>query len=737
MSRYAWLILLAALGIAGSYLTVTTSQTESGWATLVTQWQDLILEDIGLGHTAISYHEPPEQASFWLAEIEILEPQLSGSASLQMGAAWVLDSAGISFLTENTDKAKQGDSLTATGLDAIESEAIAANEIFRQRCLERCLTLAKRATEIEPDDLRWWRMRALLLFDGEYYGSGRRFEPRHEDWLDILELCSQRDPDNALYDYLAALQLWQIAASYEWSEDQDRWVLAISDADLFAEGTERFLAGQAKPFLTIGEAGAPAIADFLAKTQLRVTDQAHVATQRMLTGRHSLHLHGLWRWLNVRTDQAMSQNDLHLVKNLLLQRIHLYDQAIVPEETSALEALTKFSILRQIDFDELVKIVQEHPDLVRQDEYDVLRKREARHRIETETLQQALQQIQLEREQPFAVIYLDWAVTEIACQSAVYLLLLALCCSGLAMIGNGRQLTPISLGYLRHFLAWFIGCSLSFLVFGAFPAEIISLELQTLFANAVALGLAFSCLLIFSVAIVRYWRHKKFRFRLTNMFAATAVIAFLAYLWPIMNLALSTIAFRPNEWLPQADGLGGYGMGSIKKTIVSESSLWHWAFFQWHEHKGHVIAGVLSLTITATWAMYLCAKESNDHFLRYWTNELKLRWPPLGRLLGATAAAAGGCSLLVYFCFAPTIVRMEEASFLYKIEYYRYPLVHYAKIRQAQENIKSSAETKQLIREQIEFELSDAEVLEKDYSAKESSQPPTADTPGRTAGRER
>ena len=60
----------------------------------------------------------------------------------------------------------------------------------------------------KPEDVRWWRLRALLLVSNNLYGSQN--EPRDPDWLNILEQCKSHDPDNALYDYLAAWQFWDV-----------------------------------------------------------------------------------------------------------------------------------------------------------------------------------------------------------------------------------------------------------------------------------------------------------------------------------------------------------------------------------------------------------------------------------------------------------------------------------------------------------------------------------------------
>ena len=420
MNRKIWLILLVALSIAGVRLTYIASNAESGWSTVVTQWQDTLLDRFGFGHVSVDTLEPPEQAAFWMTEIDRLEQPISDSASMQMGAAWVLDSAGIGFLSNHWEDSGFGTTIPAIALQLDEDAVKAANEKFRQRCLDQCLLFAKKATETEPTDVRWWRMRALLLFDCDFFLSGRDFEPRCDDWLDILDNCSQHDPDNALYDYLAALQLWKQAATYDWpgssdlptdfdgsfegtdefsefegfyggsgefgeaseefdrsegdgneeednsaeevEESDDLWILTINDEKQYAAGTKRFLLAQTKDFLAVGEAGFPAIASFLEQAGLRKADQAEVAVSRILTARQSYLFLSLWRWQGVRGDHARQQNDPDGEKKILLQNLRLFDQAIVPAETSALSALTTSGMLRITTFEGLEKLLEIHPD---------------------------------------------------------------------------------------------------------------------------------------------------------------------------------------------------------------------------------------------------------------------------------------------------------------------------------------------------------------------------------------
>ena len=55
---------------------------------------------------------------------------------------------------------------------------------------------------------------ATLLFAGQW-NKEFRWPDRVPDWLAVLRECQRHDPDNALYDYLAAQHYWKDAIRYD------------------------------------------------------------------------------------------------------------------------------------------------------------------------------------------------------------------------------------------------------------------------------------------------------------------------------------------------------------------------------------------------------------------------------------------------------------------------------------------------------------------------------------------
>jgi len=214
--RYVTLLIVVAMLFAGLRLARVASESESGWEFIITQWQDAVPGFVGLGHTSIGHSAPSKQAHFWLSEVDRLIEKHPLSAPAHMGAAWVLDSPDIGFMQNYWRQGEFAKGFPLMGLELDEDAISSAKKRFRDECQERCLEMAQQATKLDATDMRWWRMRALLQFEGDSLWSGQDFEPRNADWMEVLDECKKHDPSNALYDYLAALQLWNMSASYDW-----------------------------------------------------------------------------------------------------------------------------------------------------------------------------------------------------------------------------------------------------------------------------------------------------------------------------------------------------------------------------------------------------------------------------------------------------------------------------------------------------------------------------------------
>ncbi len=301
------LTLFLAVIILTARLAWVASETETGWEAIRYQWQDVSVGWLGLRPPSIDFLEPPEQADHWLREVERILGDSAQDAELAMGAAWVLDSPDIRFIQRHIQQDGNPSTPPMFG-STLDQEAIdSAKATFEKKCHERCLSLAALATQLNPNDVNLWRMRALLQFNPD------TLNPRSGLSLEVVDECANHDPDNALYDYLAAFQLWNAAADYDMAFNEDfsdgQWRLTVQDEHLFQQGVERFKEGQKKKYLAIGEAGIPAVAQFLSRSRISKVDQAAVAVSRLLTYRQSVLFYRLWRWQDVREAHTRQMDD--------------------------------------------------------------------------------------------------------------------------------------------------------------------------------------------------------------------------------------------------------------------------------------------------------------------------------------------------------------------------------------------------------------------------------------------
>ena len=210
-------VLFLLLLILSLRLIWVASHTETGWLLLKRQWQDATVGMVKGEQIPIFRQEPIDQADFWLKEVKRITDADPENAELAMGAAILLDSPGYGFVYRYSTIFKQ--SGPAGVSQQIDSSGVGhAIGLFENKCKEQCLKMAARATELQPESVDWWRLRALLLTSGNLYGSKNQI--RDPDWLTILDQCIKHDPDNAFYDYLAAWQLWNECVAYDYSSQR-------------------------------------------------------------------------------------------------------------------------------------------------------------------------------------------------------------------------------------------------------------------------------------------------------------------------------------------------------------------------------------------------------------------------------------------------------------------------------------------------------------------------------------
>ncbi len=290
-----FLLLTLALG---ARLAWVASRLETGPETLALSWRGATLGQIGWPRVPLCDLPPAEQADFWLAEIDRVLSEQEPSAELLMGAAWMLDGPIRSDPYDYLSPARLAEGVPfPPGENRLDGQM---SEPFDVKCSARCVDLAAAATELEPDNVGLWRMRALLLFG--FWNFDNAQDKRCADWLAQLDECARHDPDNALYDYLAAMKLWEGNARSEFRMDGAD--LRANDPERFAEGNARFERGLKKRHFAVGAAALPSAAEFLRHTRLPLVEQTDVAMELCVNDRATNLLRdlqcGLSDWVTAR-----------------------------------------------------------------------------------------------------------------------------------------------------------------------------------------------------------------------------------------------------------------------------------------------------------------------------------------------------------------------------------------------------------------------------------------------------
>ena len=208
--RNHWRSLLTTLVLAALAARVAwiASHTETGWETIASDWREATVGQF-VGHR-LPFAESA-QAGFWLAEVDRILSQEQKTPDLMLGAVRMLGIyIGDYHMSLSADLAEVPD------LDVSDGRNYGAYHTDdRQRSTKR-FQLATDATAKFPASPSAWQMLAEIATEYTVSAEGT---PKAMDWQKVLDDCRAHDPDNSLYDFLAAHRLLieasQIAAADE------------------------------------------------------------------------------------------------------------------------------------------------------------------------------------------------------------------------------------------------------------------------------------------------------------------------------------------------------------------------------------------------------------------------------------------------------------------------------------------------------------------------------------------
>jgi hypothetical protein len=472
------LAIVGLLVILAARVAWHASRAEVGWEVIRHEWVRTLAGLVGMDRPALAEREPEDQARFWLSEVERLGAD-RGSPQFTAGAAWMLDAPGAEFMQRHLreNQALRGFPGQPLGVRVkLDHAAIRLSvDRFEDLCRERCLQLIEHATRADPINVELCRTRALLQFQFEFLGIG--FQPRNSDWRLILAECARHDPENALYDYLAALADWRKGADYHW--EQAGHVLDVLDQEAFQRESESFTAGLAKPRLLFPLSCYKDTLAFLENCEISKFDRLQAAEERRSGFRASSLLYSLSRRQVWKASAQCRNGEFAAAATTLQENLRIVDQVSTTDSPAGLSverlAVRHFALANQ------EKLAHAAPGLFDARELEAMAADHREVQVNLNVYGTVSNRIQAKDQlQPGLARSAAAPVAMMAPRVASVLLLLALCFAVLCRLGGGsRPPETIGVSGLLHVTAWGAGQGLSYVVFGLCPAAVISVEIQT------------------------------------------------------------------------------------------------------------------------------------------------------------------------------------------------------------------------------------------------------------------
>ncbi|MCH8045285.1 MAG: hypothetical protein IID44_16360 [Planctomycetes bacterium] len=633
-------------------------KTEIGLQGETTNWRNATIGLLGFSYEPVGCRMPAEQADYWLAETERIMSANGVTAEAAIGGAWVLDSPTLDFYARyvrHTGSNFPGFPQLSYELDK-ETIKTAMNR-FETECHERCLELAELSTKMEPNEVEWWRQRALLQFsEGMFIESG----PRRADWQDVIEQCSQHDRENALYDYLIASQL--IELSTEWNDDNERYELKAKHDLQLADAAGHYARGLKKPFLAFPAGAMDATRQFISRSTLPLAERPNIALSRVIEYRAT----GLLLQLHRRTDRLVG------VAQALGQRVNeisLRERDVrVSDQVLAVNGHVRYDWwARTFARNNAILILElASEDSTRLDEGAMIRWRNRRDDValQLKLHERAIKEIATRSPAPTPVAGLWPHFLINPCRTTAGLLLpLALISLFVAQrFRRGVVEVGPQMGVTRHLIPWFAGYSLTFLILGLAAAEVVGPRLQSSIAYA---SVSLVVVLLAVWRLHRFARKRRYRYSLMELLGVVtgACLFFLA--WPVIWMAIRD---RPELAVPASDFFG-VQPEVLRHLLSLKKGSWLWAALQWLAGGGPYAGPLLSLLLLGFWYTRRAARLAEQSTLGYWTENFRVRIGGLLQCLGRSAASVGCLFLLVFLWTAPGVVRDKEKVYQYAKEY--------------------------------------------------------------------
>jgi hypothetical protein len=489
-SNWPLILLLLVAAVLGVRLAWIFTRSAIGWQPHLDQWADIAAHMARIERTALSRQEPESQGRFWLNEVAGIET--SDDPQLAMGAAWMLDAPQFGFSSRHVRmKKSRHPSLPTLWNPEIDFEAIRVlSDDFESLCHDECLAQIETAIRLDSDNVELWRARALLAFRTKF--ASRDLEPRRDDWLSVLDECAKHDPGNALYDYLAAVQLWSSSAQYGYEDDG--YVLKVKNKATFVQCNARLTAGLAKPHLKFGTDGYVATMEFLDESSTAHSAHLAAAGSRQIDSRATNLMHRIMRWQSVQRDTEKREENFDAAVACVRKVLRISEQ--MSESGNYPNLIWQKLFLRQWSLANLDVMNKDHPNLLDADEAEKVAVDFGQVQLDMLVLQEVAKRLEAEAGKGNGAHPMLTVLLMVTAQMLVIATLGMALLSGVFGLVFGKTSDErVEMGWLRHVAVWFVGFGVSFLILGMSPAEVVSPAVQKWFLGGLVwLGFAVAML---------------------------------------------------------------------------------------------------------------------------------------------------------------------------------------------------------------------------------------------------
>ncbi|TWT39066.1 hypothetical protein [Blastopirellula retiformator] len=622
------------------------------------QWRHATLGWFSPTPAPLSIQRPHNLGQFWTAEVERVLGDSPQDAQLAMGAALTLDNPPAESL--DSDRLWL---LDLPGLqvarDPEDTNWLDSRISFEQQCARPRGRLADAAIRLAPENVAWRRNRAMLLLYSDVVFSWD--DRREENWKQVLEECADGDPDNALYDYVAAHFYWRASSFLHKSSlnaPTNTLDLSIHNEELFAEGIAYFERAQQKPFCAVDEVDFAAVEAFLDQTSLSRADQMAILSSRDNRDRE---IRLLWKLISIqqaRAEQIAQAGDFATAA----AEMHKCDRIV--DQWRSVDAPTHMHSLSDAKYDNALRLL-----VIAASTSDPLAKMQLEE-IKQATIDAYIDELLLDRAisnlTPATAPRGSWKSfsEELNSGAAILSGWLALAivplllCALVSYMGARRfpRRELASIGPPVRFLPLLFLTCLTIIVFGIAPAQLISETVQTwvLLTAFVLLVLAFTAPGVWGFAFGRD--------SLLSRRGLTMIAAMILALVAVRGLAAyspdSLRVWPPRLWIPSA--VFSDLNRSVYQELEADDRYWQIVLIEWSFYRGPYLTLGIWLLLIGILA-FLASK-------RVPANETTPATPAerAGATLRTLAHSTAGLALalgIAYLLMAPIAIQTSDQAY--------------------------------------------------------------------------